>query len=106
MAALAVLGCGDTVEPLDLAGPPTGIAIAQGNQQRGVIGSPLGSALAVTVTDSAGRPAPGVEVSWEADGGTVSQAADTTDEGGVASVGWTLPSTRHLHRACLGRGRG
>ena len=27
-------------------------------------------ALAVTVTDSAGRPAPGVEVSWEASGGT------------------------------------
>jgi alpha-tubulin suppressor-like RCC1 family protein len=92
IAALLLIACGDSVEPLDLAGPPAGIVIAQGDQQRGVIGSTLGSALAVTVTDSAGHPAPGVEVRWDATGGTVSQATDTTDQTGVASVAWTLPN--------------
>jgi alpha-tubulin suppressor-like RCC1 family protein len=90
---LALGGCKDSVEPLDLAGPPASLSVTAGDQQRGVTGAPLPSALSVTVTDSAGRAAPGVVVTWSVTGGTLSQSSDTTDNAGLSSVVWTLPAT-------------
>jgi hypothetical protein len=68
-AACILVGCKDSVEPLDLAGTPASITAASGDNQRGVAGSALGSALTVTVTDADGRPSPGVVVQWEVTGG-------------------------------------
>jgi alpha-tubulin suppressor-like RCC1 family protein len=98
MAALAVLACKDSVEPLALAGPPAA-ASAVGDNQRGVTGSALGSALTVTVADSAGRPTPGVSVSWTASAGTMSQGVDTTDDAGRSAVAWTLPVLPGIYTA-------
>jgi alpha-tubulin suppressor-like RCC1 family protein len=98
VAAVALLACKDSVEPLDLAGPPATAATA-GDNQRGVTGSALGTALTVTVADSAGRPTPGVFVSWAPSAGTVSQGVDTTDDGGRSAIVWTLPVAPGIYTA-------
>jgi hypothetical protein len=99
IAALAVLGCKDTVEPLDLAGPPVSLTVAAGDNQRGATGTALASPLTVTVVDASGRPSPGVVVAWEVSGGALSQAVDTTDNSGQAAVSWTLPATAGVFTA-------
>jgi alpha-tubulin suppressor-like RCC1 family protein len=99
VAALGMLACKDSVEPLDLAGPPATASAAAGDNQRGVTGTALGGALTLTVVDSAGRPNPGVIVGWTPSAGTLSQQVDTTDEGGRSSVSWTLPATPGLYTA-------
>jgi alpha-tubulin suppressor-like RCC1 family protein len=98
VAALAALACKDSVEPLDLAGPPAA-AVTAGDNQRGLAGAALGSSLTVTLADSAGRPTPGVLVSWAPSAGTLSQAADTTDAGGRSTVVWTLPAAPGTYTA-------
>jgi alpha-tubulin suppressor-like RCC1 family protein len=98
VAALGALACKDAVEPLDLAGPPAA-AVTAGDNQRGLAGAALGSSLTVTVADSAGRPTPGVFVSWTPGAGTVSQAVDTTDAGGRSTVAWTLPVVPGIYTA-------
>jgi alpha-tubulin suppressor-like RCC1 family protein len=98
VAALAVLACKDSVEPLELAGPPAA-AVTAGDNQRGLVGAALGSSLSVTVSDSAGRPTPGVLVSWTPSAGTLSQTADTTDAGGRSTVVWTLPTAPGTYTA-------
>jgi len=99
VAALGVLGCKDTVEPLDLAGPPVSVAAAAGDNQRGVTGGVLDGALILRVADSAGRPNPGVVVDWAVTAGTLSQPADTTDDAGRSSVSWILPPTPGIYTA-------
>jgi alpha-tubulin suppressor-like RCC1 family protein len=99
VAALGMLACKDSVEPLDLAGPPATVSTAAGDNQRGVTGTALDGALTLTVVDSAGRPNPGVLVTWAPSAGTLSQQADTTDEGGRSSVSWTLPATPGIYTA-------
>ena len=98
MAALAVLACKDSVEPLELAGPPAA-AVTAGDNQRGLAGAALGGSLTVTLADSAGRPTPGVLVIWTPSAGTFSQAADTTDAGGRSTVVWTLPTVPGTYTA-------
>lgn len=98
VAAVGVLACKDAVEPLELAGPPA-TAAAAGDSQRGVTGSALGSPLTVTVADAAGRPTPGVLVSWTPGAGTLSQQLDTTDALGRSTVAWTLPVVPGIYTA-------
>ena len=81
-----------------VGGPPTA-AVTAGDNQRGLAGAALGSSLTVTLTDSAGRPTPGVLVSWTPSAGTLSQAADTTDAGGRSTVVWTLPAAPGTYTA-------
>ena len=96
-AAIGMLACKDSVEPLELAGPPAAVAAAAGDNQRGVMGAALDGALTLSVVDSSGRPNPGVVVAWATTAGTLSQQADTTDAAGRSSVTWTLPPTPGIY---------
>ncbi|HEU4681135.1 MAG TPA: Ig-like domain-containing protein [Gemmatimonadales bacterium] len=59
---------------------------------QGTVNSPVSPAPAVTVRDDVGNPAPGVAITFVADGdGSVSPATVITNEAGVAQVtSWTL----------------
>lgn len=48
--------------------------------------------LVVTVVDSAGKPKPGVTISWAVSGGTLASVNSTTDSAGIAHV--TLTNTK------------
>jgi PKD repeat protein len=68
-----------------------GIAVASGDDQSGAAGSKLRQPLVVQVTDPFGNPISGVPIDWSAGGGgSVSDASNTTDENGLASVERTL----------------
>ncbi len=99
LVAVLVAACKDSVEPLDLAGPPASATASAGDNQRGVVGSPLAGSLTLTVADSAGRPTPGVPVEWTVSAGSLSQGVDTTDGDGRSMVSWTLPSTPGVYTA-------
>lgn len=74
------------------SGPPAQVAVASGGDQSGPAGQNLAEAVTVEVTDDDGDPVEGVEVrfSVSSGGGSVSQAADSTDARGLASVQWRL----------------
>ncbi|HSE28694.1 MAG TPA: hypothetical protein VLA95_10735 [Gemmatimonadales bacterium] len=92
VGATFVLGCKDeTVEPLDINGPPEAIVSAGGNDQSAPVGNELALPLSVRVTDADGRAVPAVGIAWVATGGTLSATADTTDENGTSSVRWLMP---------------
>ena len=99
VAAFGMFACKDSVEPLDLAGPPVTATATAGDNQRGVTGAALDGSLTLSVADSAGRPNPGVIVAWTPSAGTLSQPADTTDGGGRSAVSWTLPATPGIYTA-------
>ena len=74
-----------------LPGSPATLEIVAGNEQQGLQNGTLPQPLVVRVLDAAGRPVPGVFVSWTAlDGGTASPNLTKTDENGHASTSWTL----------------
>jgi alpha-tubulin suppressor-like RCC1 family protein len=73
--------------------------VAAGDNQRGLAGSALATELTLTLTDAAGRPTPGVLVSWSPSAGTMSQSIDTTDTSGRSSVVWTLPIVPGIYTA-------
>ncbi|HJS46385.1 MAG TPA: Ig-like domain-containing protein, partial [Gemmatimonadales bacterium] len=96
LAAGVMLGAGcsdETVEPLDLSGPPVAMANAGGDQQSGPVGHELALPLSVRVLDEDGNPVPAVAVAWTASAGTLSATADTTDANGASSVRWLMPDT-------------
>ncbi|MFI5311184.1 MAG: beta strand repeat-containing protein, partial [Gemmatimonadales bacterium] len=67
------------------------LALVSGNGQSGVVGSTLGSPVAVQVTASDGIGVGGVPVAFApASGGSVGNATVTTDANGNASTSWTL----------------
>ena len=85
---------GVTSAPL-LIGPGVAarIAPAAGDGQTALAGAPTGIAPSVVVKDSSGNPVANVVVSFAitGGGGSLTQAADTTDVAGLASPGlWTL----------------
>lgn len=92
-AGLAALACGggDLVLPGDAA-PPSDLVKVSGDDQSARAGSELPAPLVVRLLDEHGNAFPAGSVTWvvEAGGGTVSSAAATTDEEGLASVSWTL----------------
>lgn len=91
---LVALGCKDeTVEPLDINGPPDAIVAVGGDGQAAPVGNELALPLSVRVTDADGRPVPAVGIAWTADGGTLSATVDTTDENGTSSVRWAMPGS-------------
>ncbi len=68
-----------------------GIVVASGDGQSGKVGAKLDQPLVVQVTDAFGNPISGVPIDWSAQGGgSVSDASNTTDENGLASVERTL----------------
>ena len=92
---LLVAACGgdDLLLPRD--GEPARIAAVQGDNVRATVGQPLTDSLVAQVTDPAGRPVPGVEVTFVAPAGAVIDPAVPvpTDAQGNAAVHYTLSTT-------------
>ncbi|HYW07714.1 MAG TPA: leishmanolysin-related zinc metalloendopeptidase [Longimicrobium sp.] len=74
------------------AAAPAAMAALAGNGQTGASGSRLAVAPRVRVTDAFNNPVAGATVAFAvtAGGGSVTTAAQITDAGGNAEVGWTL----------------
>jgi adhesin/invasin len=89
---LSACGGDDLLLPRD--GEPARIAAIQGDNVRATVGQPLTESLVAQVTDPAGRPVPGVEVTFVAPElpGAVIEPADPvrTDDQGNAAVHYTL----------------
>jgi PKD repeat protein len=63
------------------------MAPVAGEDQTGLVGSPLADRLVVKVTDAFDNPISGVPINWSAEGGgSVSEATVSTDAQGLASV--------------------
>ena len=77
-------------------GPPTTLAIADGDAQLAVAGSPVPVLPAVKVSDAFGNGVAGFSITFAvaSGGGTITGATTTTNASGVATVGsWTLGTT-------------
>lgn len=75
---------------------PSSLAIAEGDGQSAIAGSPVATPPAVLVTDEFGKPVPDAPVTFRAvdGGGTVTGNPGVTDTDGLAAVGsWTLGTT-------------
>ena len=71
---------------------PSAIAVAGGDQQTGLVGTPLPTPFTVQVTDSNGGAVEGVKVKWMVDfgAGSLSAKSTTTDANGLTSSMLTL----------------
>jgi hypothetical protein len=94
LVLLAVSCGGDSSGPAK-AGPPAALTVVTGTAQQGESGEVLATPLTVKVADAQARPVANAVVTFvvAAGGGTLSQASDTTDTEGTASVRWTMGST-------------
>jgi alpha-tubulin suppressor-like RCC1 family protein len=74
------------------AGPPVQLTKSGGDQQSAFISLPLAARLSVTVTDAFANPVADAVVNWTVatGGGSVSAAASTTNQFGLATITWTL----------------
>jgi adhesin/invasin len=76
------------------AGGATQLAISGGNNLTGPVGTTLGTAHEVRVTDANGNPVAGVSITWAAvGGGSVAPLASVTDADGRATAVRTLGGT-------------
>ncbi|MFL5462287.1 MAG: Ig-like domain-containing protein [Gemmatimonadales bacterium] len=93
MLLVAACGGDDLLLPRD--GEPARIAPIQGTNVRATVGQPLTESLVAQVTDPAGRPVPGVEVTFVPPPGAVIDPAEPvqTDPQGNAAVHYTLSTT-------------
>jgi adhesin/invasin len=93
-AALATLACGgsDLVLPQD--GGPAAIAVAQGQDQIGTVGSPLADSIVVRATDEGGRPVVGLSIEFAVppggSAGEVIPGTARTGDDGRAGAEWVL----------------
>ncbi|MDQ2666089.1 MAG: Ig-like domain-containing protein [Gemmatimonadota bacterium] len=90
-------GVMDTVT-LNVIPLPTGIVVATGDNQVGIIGKPtpqpLALPIAVRVTAADGLGVPGVSVAFAAgNGGSINPATVVTDAAGLAQATWSLGIT-------------
>lgn len=103
---LAISGCPGPDEPV----VATTIQAAEGDNQQGLVATPLSLSPAVIVTGDGGRRAGGVAVTFSVTGGggSITGAAATTGSDGIARVGnWTLgsqPGTNELTAEAEGLG--
>src|SRR5216117_2771056 len=78
------------------AGPATQIAINAGDKQTVTVGTAVPIPPSVIVKDASGNPVSGVAVTFAVTpgNGSITGASQTTDAGGIATVGsWTLSTT-------------
>ena len=89
-AALAACG-GDGGSPTE-SEAPTGLTLALGAGQHGVVGGELPTPIGVKVTGASGKALAGVTVNFAAKpgSGTLSAGSWKTNASGIASVSWTL----------------
>jgi len=79
-----------------VVGPPSLLAVVEGDQQRAAVGAAVPIAPAVRVTDAFGNPIGGLSVSFAvaSGGGSVTGGNPTSDAAGIARVGaWNLGPT-------------
>lgn len=110
--ALAVIGCStDPGEPPPTGTGPIGLQKVSGDKQSGVVGSALPNRVEVRVIDGEGRVVANQAVDFVvySGGGSVTPAAGTSDQNGIAAATWTLgtnPVTAHQVSARLINERG
>lgn len=92
LLAFAITACGGDSSGPAKAGPPASLTAVSGSGQQGESGEVLGAPLTVKVADAQGRAVEKAVVTFvvATGGGTLSQATDTTDAEGMASVRWTM----------------
>jgi hypothetical protein len=100
LASLALAACGGGGGGHKTPVTAASITIVSGNNQTGVAGSALPTALSVSIKDSSGRAFPGATVSWAvvAGGGSVTPATSTTYSAGLATTTWTLGAASGANR--------
>lgn len=88
VAAFFPAACGGDNTGPTIAPPPTQVAIASGDGQRGPTGQALANPFVVDVSDQFGNTTPGVTVDWAVTGGggTVSNPSSVTDASGQAAT--------------------
>jgi plastocyanin len=94
-AVLAVAACGDGNEPTGTVGQPTTLVAISGDGQRVAVRGTVVEPFVVKVTDDAGNPIGGVDVTWEvaAGAGSLSATSIRTDPSGRAAVVLTAGDT-------------
>lgn len=95
LMSLFVAACGSGNGDVGPGPVPTTIRAETGNQQTGVAGVALTTALSVVVTDKDNKPVTNRRVDWNvgAGSGAVSPASTPTNSSGVATTMWTLGTT-------------
>jgi len=96
LALIAVLSCGSDGTPSSPSTPaPAELRIASGNGQSAIAATAVTAPPTVVVTDSAGRPVPGVSVTFNVvrGGGWIVNGQAVTDALGQASTAWYLGTT-------------
>ncbi len=85
------IACGDSSGP-GIA--PASIVLVSGDAQATPeVGTKLPLPLTIRVSDGQGKSLSGVTVIWSASSGTLSASSSVTDDGGTATVEWTLGNT-------------
>jgi hypothetical protein len=86
------LACGSSDLALPSDVPAARIEMVQGDDQRGTPGAPLSEPLIVRVTDSAGSPMPGQDVTWTVNGGggAIDPVTSASNAEGLAFAEWIL----------------
>lgn len=79
-----------TISASALAGPPAGLIVMAGDNQRSSAGSELPKPIVLRVVDENGSPVAAAPVTLAASGGTLADTALTTDSTGLATTRWTL----------------
>jgi lysophospholipase L1-like esterase len=86
-----------------VAGAAYELKYESGNNQSGLVGRPIASPMRVKTTDRYGNPVSGIQVKYEvvegdAAFGVSSSASDTSNAGGIVSMGITLGNSTGLVR--------
>jgi hypothetical protein len=94
LLALGVAACAADSLVLPSEGKPAEVSILAGDQQRGMVGTPLADSLSVLITDGQDRPVVHQPVDFViTSGGAIQPSVVVTDSAGKAHFLWVLGST-------------
>jgi type IV secretory pathway protease TraF len=91
----AQVGGGRSVPPLTIgaiamAGPPSGVTVASGNNQEGRVGEELPKSVVLRVVDSTGNPVAEVPLTLVVSAGALADSSVRTDSTGKVTLRWHL----------------
>ena len=91
---------------LDSVPPASGVTLStvSGDKQTATYGTKVAAPLVVVARDAAGRPVPGLSVSWKSADGTPSSATTTTDGNGKAQISLAVSRTFFTTRVSASAG--
>ncbi|HKO15235.1 MAG TPA: Ig-like domain-containing protein [Gemmatimonadaceae bacterium] len=90
-----------TIEAAALAGPPSGLVIVSGDDQKAVVDEKLRSAIVVRVVDAAGNGVAGAPIILSPSAGAVPDTSMNTDSSGIARIRWTMGRTAGTHTLAI-----